>query len=85
MLAKFCQKIRMSKLNATRVGGSVSSAFNGRYVQIDLLARLELAEALKILAGRLPNPRRVGPAQWKPLLGMSGPTSLHVEFDTASF
>ena len=26
MLAKFCQKIRMSKLNATRVGGSVSSA-----------------------------------------------------------
>ncbi len=46
------------------------------------LARLELAEALKILARRMPNPRRVGPAPWKPLLGMSGPTSLHLEFDS---
>jgi cytochrome P450 len=46
------------------------------------LARLELAEALKILACRMPNPRRVGPAPWKPMLGMSGPTSLPVEFDT---
>jgi cytochrome P450 len=46
------------------------------------LAKLELAEALKILAGRLPNPRRIGPAPWKPLLGMSGPTDLHIEFDT---
>ena len=47
------------------------------------LARLELAEALKILSRRLPNPRRVGPAPWKPLLGLSGPTSLPIEFDTA--
>ncbi len=47
------------------------------------LARLELAEALKILSRRIPNPRRVGPAPWKPLLGMSGPTSLNVEFDTS--
>jgi cytochrome P450 len=46
------------------------------------LARLELAEALRILAGRLPNLRRAGPAPWKPMLGMSGPTSLPVEFDT---
>ncbi|MDT5011312.1 MAG: hypothetical protein QOH57_2929 [Mycobacterium sp.] len=45
------------------------------------LARLELAEALKILAGRMANPRRVGPAPWKPMLGMSGPTSLKVDFD----
>jgi cytochrome P450 len=45
------------------------------------LARLELAEALKILARRMSNPRRVGPAPWKPMLGMSGPTSLPVEFD----
>jgi cytochrome P450 len=44
------------------------------------LARLELAEALKILAHRLTDPRRVGPAPWKPLLGMSGPTSLPIEF-----
>jgi cytochrome P450 len=44
------------------------------------LARRELAEALKILARRLPNPRRVGSPPWKPLLGMSGPTSLPMQF-----
>jgi cytochrome P450 len=44
------------------------------------LARLELAEGLKILARRMPDARRVGPAPWKPMLGMSGPTSLPVEF-----
>lgn len=48
------------------------------------LARLELAEALEILAERLTNPRRIAPAPWKPLLGMSGPTSLMLEFDTAA-
>ncbi len=45
------------------------------------LARLELAEGLKILARRMPNARRVGPAPWKPMLGMSGPMSLSIEFD----
>jgi len=45
------------------------------------LARRELAEALKILSRRLPNPRRAGSPPWKPLLGMSGPTSLPIEFD----
>lgn len=45
------------------------------------LARRELSEALKILSRRLPNPRVAGPAPWRPLLGMSGPTSLPVEFD----
>lgn len=45
------------------------------------LARRELSEALQIIAQRMPNPRVVGPAPWKPLLGMSGPTSLPIEFD----
>jgi cytochrome P450 len=45
------------------------------------LARLELAEALKILSTRMPNPRRVAPAPWKPMLGLSGPISLPIEFD----
>jgi len=44
------------------------------------LARLELAEALGVLAHRLPNLRRAGPAPWKPMLGMSGPTSLPIAF-----
>ncbi|QZT57342.1 cytochrome P450 [Mycolicibacterium austroafricanum] len=45
------------------------------------LARRELAEALRILAGRLSNPRRSGSAPWKPMLGMTGPTVLELEFD----
>lgn len=45
------------------------------------LARRELSEALKILAHRMPNPRVAGPAPWRPLLGMSGPTSLPIAFD----
>ena len=48
------------------------------------LARLELVEALKILARRMPELRRVGPAPWKPMLGMSGPTSLPVAFRAVS-
>jgi cytochrome P450 len=41
---------------------------------------LELAEGLKILARRMPDARRVGAAPWKPMMGMSGPTSLPIEF-----
>lgn len=44
------------------------------------LARRELAEALVVLTRRLPPPRRVGPAPWKSLLGMTGPTTLPIEF-----
>ncbi|MCV7283490.1 cytochrome P450 [Mycolicibacterium flavescens] len=44
------------------------------------LARRELAEALTILARRVPDPRVVGPVPWRPLLGMSGPVSLPIEF-----
>lgn len=44
------------------------------------LARRELAEALTVLTRRLPTTHRVGPAPWKPLLGMTGPTTLPIEF-----
>ena len=44
------------------------------------LARLELAEALKILTNRIRTPRRTESAPWKPLLGLSGPISLQIEF-----
>lgn len=44
------------------------------------LARRELAEALTVLTRRLPTARRVGPVPWKPVLGMSGPTALAIEF-----
>jgi cytochrome P450 len=45
------------------------------------LARRELAEALTILTRRLAAPHRVGPAPWKSLLGMTGPTTLKIEFE----
>lgn len=45
------------------------------------LARRELSEALAILARRIQNPRLAGPTPWRPLLGMSGPTTLPIEFD----
>jgi cytochrome P450 len=47
------------------------------------LARLELAEALKILTRRMPDPSRSGPAPWKPMMGLSGPTTLPIEFSRA--
>ena len=45
------------------------------------LARLELAEALTVMAQRMPNARRTGPAPWKPLTAISGPATLPIEFD----
>jgi cytochrome P450 len=46
------------------------------------LARLELTEALRVITRRIQNPRLTGPAPWKPLLGVTGPTTLPIEFDT---
>lgn len=45
------------------------------------LARRELAEALAVLTQRLPAPHRAGEAPWKSVLGMTGPTTLPIEFD----
>ncbi len=42
---------------------------------------VEPAEALNVLADRMRNPRLAGPAPWKPMATLSGPTSLPVEFD----
>lgn len=45
------------------------------------LARVELAEALKVITQRMRNPRRVGPAPWRPMTQMSGPVTLPIAFD----
>ena len=47
------------------------------------LARLELAEALKIVTRRMSKPARTGPAPWKPMMELSGPTTLPIEFSHA--
>ncbi|OBK74729.1 cytochrome P450 [Mycobacterium sp. 1274761.0] len=44
------------------------------------LARREIATALTVMADRLPNLRRDGIGQWKPLVGISGPATLPVAF-----
>jgi cytochrome P450 len=48
------------------------------------LARLELAEALTVMAQRMPHARRTAPAPWKPLTALTGPATLPIEFDCAS-
>lgn len=45
------------------------------------LARLELVEVLRVITWRKHNPRRTGPAPWKPIIGISCPTTLPTEFD----
>ena len=46
------------------------------------LARLEIAEALTTVTRRIANPAKIGPAPWKPIFGLSGPTSLPIAFET---
>ncbi len=46
------------------------------------LARVELAEALTLMARRMPGARCVGPVRWKPLgPPLSGPTTVPIDFD----
>jgi cytochrome P450 len=45
------------------------------------LARRELAEALVVMARRMRNIRRAGPVVWKPMVGITGPAVLPIEFD----
>jgi cytochrome P450 len=47
------------------------------------LARVELAEALVHMSTLMPRIRRAGPAPWRPIVGMAGPKTLPIQFDTA--
>lgn len=70
------------RLDLRREGAPAILTFGGgvHYCLGANLARRELAEALRILAVRLPDPRICGTAPWKPMLGMTGPTMLELEF-----
>jgi cytochrome P450 len=72
-----------NRLDITREGPATMLTFGGgiHYCLGAHLARAELAEALTVMTRRMPNPRRSGPAPWKPLIGITGPTSLPIEFD----
>lgn len=47
------------------------------------LARREVSEALRIITRRMTRPARTGPAPWKPMMGMSGPSTLPLKFSRA--
>ncbi len=71
------------RLDITRQGPAPMLTFGGgvHYCLGAHLARVELAEALKVITRRMPNVRRTGPVPWKPLAGISGPISLPIAFD----
>jgi cytochrome P450 len=73
------------RFDITRQGAPAILTFGGgvHYCLGANLARLELAEALKVLSRRMPDPTRTRPAPWKPMMGMSGPISLPIEFSRA--
>jgi cytochrome P450 len=47
------------------------------------LARREMATALSVMAGRMPNLHHDGIAQWRPMVGITGPATLPIGFDAA--
>jgi cytochrome P450 len=71
------------RLDITRSDPPAMLTFGGgvHYCLGAHLARVELAEALVVLARRMPNLRRTGPAPWKSIFEISGPTTLPIEFD----
>lgn len=73
------------RFDITRTDAPAVLSFGGgiHYCLGANLARLELAEALRILTHRMVNPQRTGPAPWKPMMGLSGPTTLPIEFSRA--
>lgn len=70
------------RLDITRQGAPPMTTFGGgvHYCLGAHLARLELAEALKVITRRMSHPRCTGTAPWKPIAGISGPTSLPIAF-----
>jgi cytochrome P450 len=70
------------RFDITRTAAPAVLSFGGgiHYCLGANLARVELAEALKILTRRMREPKRCGPAPWKPMMGLSGPTTLPIEF-----
>jgi cytochrome P450 len=77
--------VEPDRFDITREGASPMQSFGAgaHYCLGANLARREMAEALIVMAGRMPNLRRGGLAQWKPLLGISGPATLPIAFDAA--
>jgi cytochrome P450 len=61
--------------------GTLSFGSGAHYCLGSHLARLELNQALTVMSRRMPNLRRTGPAPWPSMFGITGPTTVPVEFD----
>lgn len=72
------------RFDITREGAAPMQTFGAgaHYCLGANLARRELAEALSVMARRMRNLRRTGPASWKPMVGITGPATLPVAFDS---
>ena len=72
------------RLDITRAAPPALMTFGGgvHYCLGAHLARVELSAALRVITRRMPNARRTGPAPWRLPTGLSGPTTLPIEFDT---
>ena len=73
------------RLDITREGAAPMQTFGaGAHHCLGAnLARREVAEAVRVMARRMPNLRRAGRAQWKPIVGITGPAVLPVQFGAA--
>ncbi len=71
------------RVDITREGAPAILTFGGgvHYCLGANLARREIAEALNVLTQRLLSPRTAGPVPWKPMVTLSGPTSLPIDFE----
>jgi cytochrome P450 len=63
--------------------GTLSFGNGAHYCLGSHLARLELTTALTVMAKRMPNLRRSAPAPWPSMIGVTGPTTLPIEFDNS--
>jgi len=67
-------------ITATRPVPQLSFGGGLHYCLGAALTRAELAEALPILARRLPDPVLIGSTRWRPATGITGPVSLPIRF-----
>ena len=71
------------RLDITRKDPPAMLTFGGgmHYCLGAHLARLELAEALRVITQRMPNPRQTGPEPVEGHGGITGPSDVPLEFD----
>jgi cytochrome P450 len=74
------------RLDITRQGQPPMLTFGGgvHYCLGAHLARLELTEALRVITERMPNARLTGPTPWPSMNGITGPTTVPLEFDVTN-